>query len=200
MSLSTYAELQDAILSLLHRDGDTEAEALAPTWILLAESELQTKCKVMEFETSGNISVTAGVGSLPSGFLSMRSVYWDDDTDNTLEYIAPELFDALRNNEGTPQFYTLTGSSFKVSPYDTGTAVATYSARFTALSDVATTNALLTSFPDAYLYGAMKHACVWAADDANLQKYGVLFNAACDRINLNNEQRKYGGALQVRAR
>jgi len=38
----------------------------------------------------------------------------------------------------------------------------------------ATTNSLLTLFPDAYLHGALLHAADWEKDDAALQKYSGL--------------------------
>lgn len=197
---TTYAELQTKVIDLLHRTGDAEVTALAPDWIAYAESELQTKVKLLEFETSTTVPVTAGTGTLPSGYVGMRSVYWDDDTDAALAYINADAFDAMRNNEDGPGFYTVTGSSIKVSPSDDGNLVMTYLARFTPLSDTDTSNAILTSYPDVYVYGALKHACVWLQDDASLQKFGTMFNAACERINTNNEQRKYGSSLAVRAR
>jgi len=197
---TTYAELQTKIVDLLHRTGDSTIEALAPDWIAYAESEMQMKIKLMEFEASASVTITSGTGSLPTGFVGTRSVYWDDSTDRPLLYINPDAFDALRSEDADPVFYTVTGSSLKVSPNDTGTAVMTYLARFTPLSGAAPSNAILTSFPDAYLYGALKHGAVWVEDEAGMQKFGLLFNAACDRINVNNEQRKYGHSLAVRAR
>lgn len=197
MAVTTYAELQARLASLLHRDDLTSEiqEAIA-----LCEAELQTKCKLLEFETSASITITSGTGTLPTGLLAIRSLYWDDDQDSPLDYIEPSRFDALRNDEGRPGYYTVTGSSLKVIPSDSGTAVATYSARFTALSTTNTSNSLLTDFPDAYVYGALKHVAVYADDDAMLQRAGTMFAAACERINVNNEQRKFGGPLAVRTR
>jgi hypothetical protein len=197
---TTYSELQAKVVDLLKRTGDSQIEALAPDWIAYAESEMQMKIKLLEFESSASVTVTSGTGSLPSGYVGMRSVYWDDDSDRPLLYINTDSFDALRDDSGDPVFYTTTGASIKVSPSDTGTAVLTYLARFTPLSGSNTSNAILTTYPDAYLYGALKHGCVWVEDDAGMQKYGLLFNAACDRINVNNEQRKYGHSLAVRVR
>lgn len=197
---TTYATLQAKVIDLLHRTGDTDVTALAPDWIAYAESELQTKIKLMEFETATTVAVTAGTGTLPTGYVGMRSVYWDDATDLALAYVNADAFDAMRNNSDGPGFYTVTGTTIKVSPLDTGNLVMTYMARFTPLSDAATSNAILTNYPDLYVYGALKHACVWLMDDSGLQKYGAMFNAACERINVNNEQRKYGSSLAVRAR
>lgn len=200
MALATYSDLKTMVVGLLHRTGDTVVEGLAADWITLAEADLQSECKMLDIEATASITVTDGVGTLPAGLMGIRSVYWDDVTDNALEYVSPSAYDSIRNASSTPQFYTIVGSTLKLIPYESGTAVATYQARFTALSDAAPSNAILASYPNAYLYGAMKHACVWTMDDAGLQKYGLMFNAACERIRVDIEKRKYGNDLAVRAR
>lgn len=197
---TTFATLQAKVVDLLHRTGDTDIAALAPDWIGYAESELQTRLKLLEFEASASVPITAGSGTLPADYVGMRSVYWDADTDTPLDYLNADAFDALRNLSNNPAYYTVTGSTIKVTPTDTGTLVMTYLARFAPLSDANTSNAILATYPDLYVYGAMKHANVWTGDDAAVQKFGAIFNAVCDRINQNNEERKYGSALAVRAR
>jgi hypothetical protein len=196
---ATYATLQAKVVDLLHRTGETAIEALAPDWIGYAEAEMQTRIKLLEFEAQSTVTITSGAGTLPTGYLGMRSVYWDGI--GALKYIEPDAYDALRaNDSGEAYYYTIRGAQILTTPMGSGSVVCTYLARFTALSDSNTSNAILTSFPDAYLYGALKHASVWTKDDADVQKYGLMFNAACDRINENNAQRKYGNSLAVRAR
>jgi hypothetical protein len=198
---ATYATLQAKVVDLLHRTGDTAVTALAPDWIGYAESEMQTRIKLMEFETSATVTITAGSGTLPTGYVGMRSVYWVGSPNRPITYIPPEQYDAYRaNDSGDGYYYTITGSTIRTTPMGDGSIVCTYLARFTPLSDSNTSNALLTNFPDLYVYGAMKHANVWTQDDAAVQKFGLMFNAVCDRVNDNNEQRKYGQALAVRAR
>lgn len=198
MALATYADLQASVLSLLHRS-DAEVTALVPDWIALAEAELQSECQMLDIEATATVAIVSGLGTLPAGVMGIRSVYWDDVTDNALEYVSPATHDAIRSESSTPQFYTIVGGQLKLVPFDTGNAVATYQARFVPLSDANTSNAILAAYPNAYLYGTLKHACVWTQDDPALQKYGVMFNAACERIKTDNEKRKYGNGLAVRA-
>lgn len=201
MDFSTYSELQDALASLLHREGDTTLTPHIPAFIRLAETEMQRKLKLVEFEASGTVTLTDGVGSLPADFVGMRAIYWDGNTARPLTYTTPDRINALKvNSGGTPGYYSITGSSLLVDERGSGDAVMTYSAKFTQLSDSNTTSSLLSNHPDAYLYGALKHACVFTQDEAGLQKFGILFNAACDSIKSNNSDRKYAGPLQVRAR
>lgn len=198
MPLSTFAELKSAIADTANR---TDLSTPILDFITLAEAEMQVDCKLIEFESDSSITVTSGSGSLPAGFLGFRSAYWNGNTKYALHYIAPAQFDTLRNNTGdVPTFYTVSGSTLRVNEGATGTVIGMASVRFTALSDANTSNAILANFPNAYLYGALKHLAVYTEDDAKLQKYGVLFNAEKQRIKQNNIDRKYGGALQVRPR
>jgi hypothetical protein len=198
VSISTYSDLQDAVASELHRDDLTDEIQRS---IALAESEMQIDCKLVEFESDATITVTSGSGPLPTGFLGMRSAYWNGDTSKALRYIPPPEFDSLRNvTGGTPAYYTVSGSTLRVNEGGTGSVVGMVNTRFTALSDSNTTNALLTNHPDAYLYGTLKHAAVHTRDTELMQTAGLLFNAAKERIKTNNKDRKYAGPLQVRAR
>lgn len=198
MAITTYALLQSQVASLLHRDDLTTQiqESIA-----LCESEMQTKCKLVEFESTATVTITSGSGTLPTGFVGMRSIYWEGDEDYPLVYVTPAQYDAYRSlGTSDPWVYTISGSTIRTAPMNSGSAVMTYSARFTALSDSNTSNSLLTDFPDAYLYGTLKHVCVFTQDSQSMQTYGVLFNAACDRIDTNNQARTFAGPLTVRAR
>lgn len=197
MAISTYAELQTAVANTLNR---TDMTTRIPEWIALAEAAMQTTIKLMEFEASSTITITSGVGTLPTGFVGMRTVYWDGSPDRELRYVTPELYDYLRANEsGDAYYYTISGATIRTTPMGSGSIVGTTLIRFTPLA-TSPTNAILTNFPDAYLYGSCLHGAVYLADDAKAQKFGMLFNAAMERINANNDARKYAGQLQVRAR
>lgn len=198
--ITDYASLVtelDGVAGWLHRGSLT---ARIPVFIQLCESDMQVRCKLVEFEASLAINVVAGIGVLPTDLVAMRSVYWSGNLSKPLRYVTPDMYDALRNSSATPDYYTITGLSIKVAPLATGSVVATYNARFTAL-DSTHTNSLITNFPDVYLYGVLYQAALYSEDDAKAQKYGTLFNAVIGRIKTNNQDRKYAGAtLQVRAR
>lgn len=199
MSLATYSDLEAKVVGT---PGYDDLSDDVPDFIALAEAKIQLVAKLIEFETSAAVTITAGTGALPTGYVGMRSVYWDGDPDRELRYVTPERYDFLRaNDSGDGYYYTITGSSIKTTPMGDGSIVCTYSARFTPLSDSNTTNAILTNFPDVYLFGTLFHAAVHIKDADDMQKYGTLFNAALDRMNQNNQDRKYGGStLQVRTR
>lgn len=198
MALTTYTELKAAVADLANR---TDLTTQIVDAIALAEAEMQADCKLLEFETVATVTITSGTGALPTGYVGMRSVYWDGDPDRPIDYITPDRYDAMRaSDSGDGYYYTITGSSIKTTPMGSGSIVCTYSARFTALSGSVASNAILTNFPNAYLYGALKHVAIVTDDDAKLQKFGLLFNAEKERINKNNDERKFSGPLVVRSR
>jgi hypothetical protein len=197
MPFTTYAALQTVVADRLHRTDLTDEIKES---ISLAEAEMQRECQLVEFEATANVSVTAGVGTLPTDLVAIRSLYWNGDLTRQLHYLTPAQFDLRRNNSGSTNFYTISGTTLRTSPAETGTVVATYNARFTPLSDSATSNSILTNHPDSYLYGTLKHIAIHTQDDAMLQKSGVMFNAAKAKIKSQNQDRKFGGPLTVRAR
>lgn len=198
MALDSYTNLKAAVADLLNR---TDLTSQIVDAVTLCESALQVKCKLAESETLSTVTITNGSGTLPTGYMGARSVYWDGSPDRELRYVTPEMYDFLRaNDSGDGDYYTVTGGTIKTSPMGSGSIVMTAMIRFTPLSGSNATNTILTNFPEAYLYGTAMHVCVLTQDDAGAQKFATIFQGACDRINQNNEDRKYAGPLQVRAR
>lgn len=197
MTIGTYAELQSAVVDWAYR---TDITARVPDFIQLAESDMQVRCKLLDFEASATVAMTAGVGALPTGFNGMRAAYWDGDTKVPLRYITPDRYDAL-SSSGTGVWYTITGTQIKTAPQTDGNVVMTYKARFTPLSASNTTNVILTNYPDAYLHGALLQFAMWAKDKGRAADEAALFEASIERIKTDNNQRKYAGAsLAVRPR
>jgi hypothetical protein len=196
MSISNYSELQTVVSDWTYRN---DQAARIPNYIVLAESDMQVRCKLVEYEGSATVPVVAGVGALPTGFTGMRSIYWNGNMDLSLRYLTPAQMDARRDVSGDPTYYTITGTNLEVSPAGDGDAVIRYKARFTPLSDANTTNVILSNYPDAYLHGALLQFAIWAQDDARAVKEEALFNAAVERIVKDNNQKKYAGTtLAVR--
>jgi hypothetical protein len=189
MAISTFAELKTAISNWSHR-ADLSS-SLLEEFIALAESDLQIRANLTQWDTEATVTVTSGTGSLPADFQSMRSVRFGSN-DTQLPVISAAKGDYLTGatDPTDPINYYILGTELRLVPQATGDASIVYVARFTPLSGSATTNSLLTLFPDAYLLGALVQFCIWANDDNNLKKFGALF-AGPDFMN----QASYGGAV-----
>ena len=197
MALDTYADLQSAVASWLHRDDLT---AQIPDFIRLAEADMQVRAKLSQWETEASVSLTNGSGALPPDVAQVISVKYGSQS-YTISHMAGEAFDNVSalNGSGEPEFYTIRGSNLLVTPTATGTATVKYTARFTPLSTVATSNSLLALFPDAYLNGALMHASSWLHDAEAVTKYAAFFESSMKRVKSYVGDYKYPYALQMRA-
>jgi len=196
MALSTYSELQAAVASWLHR-GDLTTEIV--DFIKLAEADMQVRARLEQWAASASVSLTAGVGDLPSDYHKAIAVTYGSGK-YTLEYLPKAQFDgaASRAESSEPAWYTIVGSKINVYPLVTGTVTLNYMAKFTNLSGTATTNSLLTLFPDAYLQGSLLQACIWARDTEGIGLHAPLFEAALSRVKKYVRDYSYPDGLQMR--
>lgn len=194
--ITDYATLQTSIADWSYR---TDMTTRIPEFIQLCESDMQVRCKLVDFEDVATVVMTAGVGTLPTDFNGIRSVYWDGDLAKPLKYVVPDKFDFVANESGTGIYYTITGTSIKTAPKTDGNVVMTYKARFTPLSGSNTTNVILEKYPDAYLHGALLQLATFVKDKEAMASKAMLYEAVIDRIKSDNAQRKFSGPLEVRA-
>lgn len=193
MAITTYSELQTAVQTWAHR-GDLSA-AQIQEFIALAEADMQVRAKLTQWEQNGTVTMTAGTGTLPSDFASMKSVQFSSDN-GTLVQVSPAKFKFLASvtDSSTPIYYSIIADTLNIVPIATGTANILYTARFTPLSNSATTNSLLTLFPDCYLQGALAQFGIWSKDDVATQRHGTLFDAALSRVKKYTSDRRFGDA------
>jgi hypothetical protein len=193
MAITSYSTLQTAVQTWAHR-GDLTA-AQIQEFIALAESDLQVRAKLTQWEQTGTVTITDGSGPLPSDFASMKSVEFGSSS-TTLSQVSPQKYQYLESatEAGIPINYAIIGDELKLVPIATGTASILYTARFTPLSDSATTNSLLELFPDVYLQGALAQFAIWSKDDVAMQRHGMLFDAGLSRVRKYTAERRYGDA------
>ena len=193
---TSYSSLKTEIADFYQRNDLT---SVVDTFIDLCESEMQRKLKLLSFEATGTVSVTAGVGALPIGFSGARSAYWSSNPNRLLRYVPVHELDRLNAQTlAEVSWYTITGSSIKTANDATGSLVMTYTANFTPLSAVDTTNAILTNHPSAYLYGSLVHAAVYCKDFEGAIAYRKLFDNELSQIKTDNAEKRYQGPLVQR--
>lgn len=198
MAVTNYTDLQTEVLSNSNR---SNLSSLVPTFIQMAEADMKRRLKLVELEGTSSITITSGTGSLPSDFSQALDVYWDASTDQPLRYLTIHQFNTKRPSltDGSPLYYTITGSSLKVLPADTGTAVLTYTARLTALSGSNTTNTIITNYPDAYFFGTLKHLYHHTRNWEAKAQQAAEFDRVIDQIISDQLDRKYSGPITIRA-
>jgi hypothetical protein len=208
MALSTYAELQESVAGWLARDDLT---ARIPDFITLAEAKFnrELRCIQMERRSTATVDLASDEPefiTLPSNFQTMRRIRLSSVTGKPrLEFLSGAQADEFRygtsNTEGQPRYFTIFGDEIELLPTPdiAYTVEMTYRSYLTALSDVATTNWLLTLAPDAYLYGALMESAPYMKEDARINTWSAGLGFAMDGLNKLSMDQAYGsGPLVMR--
>lgn len=185
MAFSTYPELKASIASWLHR---TDLVATIPDFIALGEARIKTMLEARAQGVVLSLPTVAGVATvaIPTAVMGIRTLSIADVAPN-IDYVTPDQFhpDYSASNAGVPRQYTTIGDLIYLSPipdavYSITCACTT---EFTALSDTAPTNALLTKWPNVYLFASLVEAADWAGDTDSLMKWQAKYQAAIEGIN-----------------
>ena len=201
MAISTYSELKTAVENWLDRDDLT---ARVPEFIVLCEARFNRALRIRAMETKESASTVAGQRglALPTGYIQMRNLQINSNPITPMQYVTPEIYDRLYGgtSTGTPEFYTILSDEIQLGP--TPASVQTiemlFYKKFDALSDVTTTNWMITNAPDAYLYGALLEAEAFVGNDPRIQLWAKGFETATNSLQeQDNKDRHSGSALRV---
>lgn len=194
MSLSTYADLQAQVANWLAR---SDLTAYIPDMITLFEASACRRLKVRPMETTVSIATTAGVGTLPTDFLGYRRVTWTGQPTTDLNYVAPSAFkyDTPYSVAGTPQEFTIEGTSISINPQDDTGLQMVYYQRTAAVSG--TLNWLWTNHPDAYLFGTLVEATAFTKDATKAALWKARRDEVFDEIAMLDFNERQGMAIRV---
>ena len=199
MSISTYDELQTAVANWLDR---TDLTARIPEFISLAEARFLRKVRHWQMEKRATAPTVAGENSLavPTDYVEMRNLKINTSTVNVLEFLPPSVFYDGNSSQGVPGYYTVQGDQLILYPTPDGeyTIEMGYYA-FATLSDENTTNWLLTSYPDIYLYAALLQAEAYIINDGRLNVWKSALDEALKELDKEDKSARWNGTpLQIR--
>mgnify|MGYP003625344820 FL=1 len=197
MAITTYAELKTSITDFLNRDDLT---TVTPTFILLAEADMQRRVRHWRQEKRSNANLNSRYSDVPGDFLEVIRFGVTGDNNSTLEMISQsQMLDRRMQNgntSGSPRYYALTAGEIELFPSPsaiTSTELYYYS-KIDALSASTASNWMLENHPDAYLYGSLVHSAPYLSDDSRITMWAALYQAAIDAINAESESVKFGGS------
>ena len=158
--------------------------------------------RAMAQEASTTVALTEYT-NLPTDFLEMRGIKGTWNPVRKLHYATPEIIDEsyTSGTAGYPALYTLEGAQLRVRPAPSAglSAKLLYYQKVPAIAD-ASTNWLLTSHPDIYLFGALLHGGVYGKDDPQLGRVIAGYSSAVNGLrNVTQRVRYSGGSLQTTA-
>lgn len=185
MAIGTYAELQTAAASWLVR-GDLTARI--PEFITLAESRLNRVLRGRRAES--DVALTASVGvrtiALPATYSEALNCWLTvpGSVDRQeLRFVDPALL-TVHTDVSRPYAWTIDGTNLAFErPSDAAYAITLRCLLKFALSTTATTNWLLTDYPDAYLYATLCEASPMLRDAEMSNSWEQRLSRAISEIN-----------------
>jgi hypothetical protein len=204
MALDTWANLKTAIADRLKR---TELTAIIPDFITEGEAWMNRKLRIPAMETTGTLTCVAGTATVSFSSLTrwrdFKWLYLDTSPKRPLSYVSTEQLYATYSGStsGIPKVYTVEGSNLRLGPTpDSNYSIPCgYWSAFASLSGSVSSNALLASHPDLYLYASMRAATLYAEDDAEFKKYDKMAQLALLEVELEGKRQAFSGSVkQVR--
>jgi len=158
-ALTDYATLKAGVISFTGRD---DLSPLFDTLLALGESAMYNNeskpLRVSSLESSTSLVTVGGTNAvaLPTDYIALRSLKMTDGGEECeLTYNSPSALQI--GTGGQPQYYTINGTNitFDAIPDGVYTLTLDYYARPDALDSTNDTNAILTKYPDIYMYACM---------------------------------------------
>lgn len=199
MALASYSDLVTEIGSWLNRS-DMGSEI--PTFIRLFEARMNRKLRTPDQQITASVTLLANVSAyqIPSTIRQVKEVYTADSAGVTFTMTAMPLVrlqqDYPATLAGVPMAYAIEGTQIVLAPSPDGisnssTLSITGYATVTPLDGVTTTtNWLLASHPDAYLYGALVEAAAFLRDDEHLPLWRAALDDVLEEVLKEANQRK----------
>ena len=203
MALSTYSGLKTSVADWLNRDDLTAAIA---DFISLAEAQMERKLRTRQMLVRANATIDTEYAAVPDDFLEAKSFKLSTNPVTALGFETIDSLDNLSWNypsASKPRFFSVVGGQFRFLPVPDSsyTGELAYYAKLSKLSDSNTTNWLLTSAPDAYLYGTLMQAAPYLKDDARIATWSALYSSALEDLQIADDRgATSGGALIARAK
>lgn len=206
-TIGTYAQLQTAIYAWLLRASTdlVVTAAQVQNYIYLCEAELNRELRVRELEETDDLDTVAGTDyvALPADFKKIKDIYHESAPyDLSPLGTKGELKRKWGTDSGRPLDYTIHGANIYLGkvPDAVYTLILDYYKAIPALTDAATTNAILTAYPDLYLYGSLHQAYLQIKDKENGDKVDAVYAGIVERIKLADMESRMPANLRPKVR
>ncbi len=198
MALANYTDLKSSIAGFLNRDDLTDS---IPTFISLAESQINRDIRHWRMETRANGQQSAGdqYMNFPADWVETIRLHLNNGSKDVLQLVGSFDIAKMRSTTndaiGIPRVFCHSGGQieFYPTPAEQTEFELLYFAKVPSLSSTST-NWLLSEAPDIYLYGSLLHTAPYLQDDQRLAVWAQLYSAAASRINEASGKAKYSGA------
>tara|TARA_R110000796_G_scaffold39449_2_gene98420 strand:- start:477 stop:1127 length:651 start_codon:yes stop_codon:yes gene_type:complete len=201
MALATYTELKTSVANYLNRDDLT---SVIPDFISLTENRMNRDLRVRANMIRSTTTTTSGTAfyNLPSDLIELRNITFNTGSQiYALAYLSPESGSREYGSivSGSPRAYTNLGTNIQLYPAPDGeyTIGINYFQQLTPLSNTVSTNNILDTFPDLYLYGSCLEGATYLNDSDQLQRFAGLYQKALTDVRDAEDSARYGGTVMT---
>lgn len=200
MALDNYANLKAAVEGWSHRQ---DIGGYIDDFIDICEKEfyqgnsVRLRTRDMNITETSAMSASVRTQALPTNYLeTIRFDVTNGGERRTIDYRTPEQT-IIRSGTGTPKYYTITDQiEYDIQPDTALVTNIVHYARLNALDSTNTTNAILTNYPNVYLYGCLWALFQWARNSEEEQKFYAKFLEAIAGANSSGSDGSYGVSMQ----
>lgn len=207
MALTTYAELCTAIADWAERP-DLVASVI-PECVRLVETRMNRELRVRAMIVRDTITAPfadEAYENLPSDYLQLKSIRFNTDPVSQPSYATHDFIELLRRKNmhkgGAPTHYTIIAHQLLFDRIPTGADLELELAMYVLVPPLATngTNAILQTFPDLYLFGALGQLCTYLDDDRRLTTWEAKYGNALDMAHAADRESEVSpGPLVMRS-
>lgn len=192
MSISTYAELQTAIANWLPR---ADLTSRIPEFVTLCESKLNRTLRCRQMEQRATSAATEYL-ALPADFLELRNIQLNTTPKTALRLASPEYMDEwMSDSSGKPRYYSVLANQIQLAPVPDGTYTIEID-YYESIPPLASnsTNWLLTSHPDIYLYGSLLESAAFLSGSAEINVWQSAFQQCLGQLQSSDRRSKWSGS------
>jgi hypothetical protein len=202
MALVTdYSSLQAHIADTLNR---SDLTGVIPNFIQQFEEWAITDGRAKRLVEQAAFSISADSIALPTGLIELDSWYHDGATYyGAIEIVDPSGLAQIKaayglTQTGVPAFASIVNgrARFAPAPDATYSTKMTYWESIEELSDSNTSNWLLDSHSNIYLYGALLESAPYLKDDPRTQIWGSELEKRLNALEQYNTNLRFGGAVR----
>ncbi len=193
-TITNYSTLKSTIADYLNR---ADLTSQIETFIQFAEADLNTRLRCREQIVRAEATSSAEFVQLPADWLEAINLHIVGGQ-QPLRYVTLDEADIINKEQiyTAPHFYSLMNGAIEIipEPADDIDIEMIYYAKIPALTDVNTTNWLLTKAPDVYLYGALTHAAPFLMDDQRIPVFAQIYLARVQALQDESQKSLHSGS------
>jgi hypothetical protein len=179
--------------------GTTEANG---SWLITvidgSNIDLQGSTFTNAYGNGGTVTAQSGFTTLPNDYLAWRRVTWTGSTRSELGYVHSSYLQAAYPSQpaDVPRIFTIEGSTLKVMPLSGTPLEFDYYQAIPSLVS-ASTNWLMTSHPDLYLFGSMCEAEAFGVNDERMPMWKARRDEIFEEIIMRDRQTRGPSYVRV---